>query len=195
MSTQEQKQTIRQEVLARREALSDAERAEYSMAVTTRLIAMPEYRRAKILLGYMNFGHEYASESWVRQVLADGKQLILPKANPATKRLDLYEVNECETQLAPGSWGIREPIVELCTRVLSLNTIEFILLPGVAFTRAGDRLGYGGGFYDRLLADLQHRPSLVAGAFSTQVVQQLPQEATDRKVEWLVTEKETLRCA
>lgn len=182
-------------MLSKREQIPPALRATHSVAISARLTAMPEYRRARVVLAYMNFGNEFASELWVRQVLADGKKLILPKADPVTKLLDLYEVADCERQLAPGAWGIREPIVELCTRVLSPDAIEFILLPGVAFTREGSRLGYGGGFYDRLLAGMQHRPSLVAGAFSTQVVQQLPQEATDRKVEWLVTERETLRCA
>jgi 5-formyltetrahydrofolate cyclo-ligase len=194
MTAQEQKQAIRQEILARRDELSPTLRAAHSTAITTRLIAMPEYRRARVVLGYMNFGHEFASDLWVRHVLADGKKLILPRANPLTKLLDLYEVKDCDAQLAPGSWGIREPIVELCTRVLPPNAIEFILLPGVAFTREGARLGYGGGYYDKLLAGIPHRPVLVAAAFTLQVVQVLPQEATDRKVEWLATEKETIRC-
>ena len=72
--------------------------------------------------------------------------------------------------------------------------MDFILLPGVAFTREGARLGYGGGFYDKLLAQMPHRPALVAGAFALQVVHEIPQEKTDRKVEWLVTEDETIRC-
>ena len=194
MTAQTQKRTIRQQILANRDELPPGTRAAYNATIAARLTAMPEYQRAKVVLGYMNFGSEFASELWVKQVLADGKKLILPRANPLTKHLELYQVENCETQLAPGLWGIREPIVELCAGVFSPSEVEFILLPGVAFTRDGARLGYGGGFYDRLLAGIQHRPSLVAGAFSTQVVQQLPQIATDRKVEWLVTEKETIHC-
>ncbi|MDP1634807.1 MAG: 5-formyltetrahydrofolate cyclo-ligase, partial [Gallionellaceae bacterium] len=148
MTTKGQKQTIRQQILASREQLAPAARAAHNAAIAARLSAMPEYRHAGDVLGYMNFGNEFASEPWVRQVLTDGKKLILPRANPLTKLLELYEVKDCDAQLAPGSWGIREPIVELCTRVLSPNAIEFILLPGVAFTREGARLGYGGGYYD-----------------------------------------------
>jgi 5-formyltetrahydrofolate cyclo-ligase len=195
MTAQAQKQSIRQQIIALRDELPAATRAAHNTAITARLTAMPEYQRAKVILGYMNFGSEFASELWVKQAQADGKKLILPKANPRTKLLELYQVENCETQLAPGLWEIREPIVELCTRVFSPTEVEFILLPGIAFTRDGARLGYGGGFYDRLLAGIQHRPSLVAGAFSTQVVQQLPQIATDRKVEWLVTEDETIHCS
>jgi 5-formyltetrahydrofolate cyclo-ligase len=195
MTAQAQKQTLRQQILADRDKQPAAVRSASSEAITARLTAMSEYRRATVVLGYMNFGNEFASELWVKQVLADGKKLILPKANPDTRLLDLYQVEDCEIQLAPGSWGIREPIVELCTRVLSPNAVEFILIPGVAFTRKGARLGYGGGFYDKLLASFPHRPALVAGAFALQVVQEIPQESTDRKVEWLVTEVETIHCS
>lgn len=194
MTPQAQKKSLRQRVLTERDQLTPALRSELNTAINQRLATLPEYRNARTVLCYMNIGSEFASEDFARQVLADGKILLLPRTNLQGKTLELYRVQDIHSQLAPGAWGIREPIVELCARVLSLNAIEFILLPGVAFTRTGARLGYGGGFYDRLLADLQHRPPLVAGAFSTQVVQQLPQEATDRKVEWLVTEKETIRC-
>ena len=69
-----------------------------------------------------------------------------------------------------------------------------ILLPGVAFDRTGGRLGYGGGFFDKLLAHLPRRPVLIAGAFALQVIDAVPQESTDRRVDWLVTEHETIRC-
>ncbi|MGB8076974.1 MAG: 5-formyltetrahydrofolate cyclo-ligase, partial [Gallionella sp.] len=127
-------------------------------------------------------------------------RLALPRVNRHTNRLDLYWVDDLENQLAPGLWGIREPVVERCERLIRLNEVEFALLPGVAFTREGARLGYGGGFYDKLLArrgggtDAQ-RPALAAAAFALQIVEQIPQEATDVKVEWIITEQETLHCA
>jgi 5-formyltetrahydrofolate cyclo-ligase len=71
-------------------------------------------------------------------------------------------------------------------------------LPGIAFSRDGARLGYGGGFYDKLLApaqDAMQRPVLVAAGFALQIVQQIPQEETDVKVQWLVTEQETVNCS
>jgi len=68
-------------------------------------------------------------------------------------------------------------------------------LPGVAFTRDGARLGYGGGFYDRLLAGIAQRPILIAAAFALQIVEALPQEAHDARVGWLVTEQETIDCS
>jgi len=189
------KQVLRKRIIALREQLSPDTRAVHSAAITERLLQLPEYQKAAAGLGYMNFGAEFASELWIQQVLADGKKLALPRVNRHTSQLDLYWVDDLENQLAPGLWGIREPIVERCERLDTLNEVEFALLPGVAFTRDGARLGYGGGFYDKLLARMTHQPALAAAAFALQIVEQIPQEATDVKVEWIVTEQETIACS
>ena len=195
MTDQAVKQSLRKRIIAQREQLLSDTRAAYSAAITERLLQLPEYRQATTVLGYMNFGAEFASAQWVKQVLADGKLLILPKVNHHTKQLDLYRVDDLENQLALGSWGILEPVIERCERLSSLNEVEFVLLPGVAFSRDGARLGYGGGFYDKLLAGVTHRPALVAAAFSLQIIEQIPQEATDIKVEWIITEQEAISCS
>lgn len=194
------KQVIRKSMLSRREQLPADTRAAHSAAITERLLQLPEYRQAGTVLGYMNFGSEFESSLWVERVLADGKRLALPKMNRHTNHLDLYWVEDPENQLAAGLWGIREPVVERCERLAAPDEVDFALLPGVAFTRDGARLGYGGGFYDKLLMNLNHaggtpRPVLVAAAFAMQIVERLPQEATDIKVEWIITEQETIACS
>ena len=191
------KNSIRTRVKVEREALPMAVRAAYSATIVERMLQLPEYLDAATVLGYMNFGSEFASDRFAAGVLAEGKRLALPKVNRHTNQLDLYWVEDFENQLAPGLWGIREPVVERCERLETLNEVEFALLPGVAFTRGGARLGYGGGFYDKLLAGSdagRERPVLVAAAFALQIVEQLPQEATDIKVERIVTEQETIAC-
>jgi|GEM_PF-293474 len=245
---------IRKKLLALREQLSPDVRAACSEAISARIFKLEIYRQANAVLGYMNFGAEFASELWIQQVLADGKKVALPRVNRHTNQLDLYWVDDLENQLESGLWGIREPVVERCEQLTTLNEVEFALLPGVAFSRNGARLGYGGGFYDKLLmkqlairlgeqtalhshsadettshstrlpkdgnqvagykspkngdisrwltpakslviAPVTHRPALVAAAFALQIVEQIPQEATDVKVEWIITEQETIACS
>src|SRR5574340_1424018 len=147
------KQVIRKSMLSRREQLPADIRSTYRAAIVERLLQLPEYRQAGAVLGYMNFGAEFASEPWVEQALAEGKRLALPKVNRHTNHLDLYWVEDPENQLAAGLWGIREPVVERCERLAAPDEIEFVLLPGVAFTRDGARLGYGGGYYDKLRSE------------------------------------------
>ncbi|NNM78880.1 MAG: 5-formyltetrahydrofolate cyclo-ligase [Gallionella sp.] len=195
MNKAAQKQTIRKAILAAREGWSADQRMAASLAIAARIVTMPEYQQATTVLGYMNFGSEFASALWVARVLADGKRLVLPRVNRHTNELDLYRVDDLASQLAAGSWGIAEPVVERCERLINLNEVEFALLPGVAFARNGARLGYGGGYYDKLLARINPHPVRVAAAFALQVVQNVPQETTDVEVEWLVTERETIRCS
>ena len=186
---------IRKQLLALREQLPAAMRAAHSAAIIERLLQLREYRQAGTILGYMNFGAEFASELWIQQVLAEGKRLALPRVNHHTSQLDLYRVDDPEIQLEVGLWGIREPIVERCEKLTMLNEVEFVLLPGVAFARDGARLGYGRGFYDKLLARMPVQPALVAAAFELQIVEKIPQESTDVKVEWIITEQETIACS
>jgi 5-formyltetrahydrofolate cyclo-ligase len=192
------KQSIRTHILSLREQLAADKRTAYDTAITERLLQLPEYKQADTVLGYMNFGSEFASELWVARVLADGKKLALPEVNRHTNTLDLYWVDDLENQLESGLWGIREPIVERCKRLIDINEVEFALLPGIAFSQDGARLGYGGGFYDKLLANLSRRsrcPELVAAAYGLQLAVQIPQEATDVKIKWIVTETETIDCS
>jgi len=194
------KQVLRKQIIAQREQLSPDVRAALSAKITARILQLPAYQQAQAVLGYMNFGTEFASELWIKQALAEGKKLALPRVNRHTMQLDLFWVDDLENQLAAGMWGIREPVVERCERVATVFEVEFALLPGVAFTRDGGRLGYGGGFYDKLLAQLQDAPSaqcpaLVAAAFTMQFVPELPLEATDVRVDCLVTEQEIIDCA
>ena len=188
------KSLLRKRTLALREQLPKATHDLHSRVIVDRLATMPAYRQADVVLAYMNFGAEFDSRLWVRQILADGKRLVLPKVNRHTNELDLYWVDDLESQLASGLWGILEPVPERCERLIDLNEVEFATLPGVAFARNGARLGYGGGYYDKLLARFVSRPTLVAAAFALQVVQDVPQEATDVKVDWIVTEQETIAC-
>jgi 5-formyltetrahydrofolate cyclo-ligase len=189
------KSGIRKNTLALRELLPPETHAAHSMAIAERLMRMPEYQQSSAVLGYMNFGTEFASEVWIREVLAACKKLALPRVNHHTNQLDLFWVEDLENQLATGLWKIREPIVERCERVITPNEVEFALLPGVAFSKSGARLGYGGGYYDKLLAQMSHRPTLVAAAFELQIMERIPQEATDVKVEWIITEQRAINCS
>jgi 5-formyltetrahydrofolate cyclo-ligase len=198
-SAHAEKSAIRQRILSLRGKLPAEARTAASERIAQRLLQLPQYQSATSVLAYMNYGSEVASELVVRRALADGKRVALPRVNRITDHLDLYWVQDLEHQLLPGSWGIREPVVAQCERLISPNEVEFALLPGVAFCRDGSRLGYGGGYFDKLLATpggevKNSKPTLVAAAFALQIVEALPQLPTDIKVGWIVTEQETIDC-
>lgn len=200
MSKQAMKQALRQSIIAARQKLAVAEHDAFSLAIIKSIMQLDEYRRAKTVLAYMSFGAEFATAAWVQQALQDGKQVLLPRVNSSSKQLELFQVADLQQDVASGKWDIPEPLPQRCRRVDDSERIDFILLPGVAFARDGSRLGYGGGFYDKLLeridpASGDHHPLLAAAAFSMQLVAEIPQEATDRKVDWLLTENEVIDCS
>ncbi|MBA4381423.1 MAG: 5-formyltetrahydrofolate cyclo-ligase [Sideroxydans sp.] len=191
---QARKLALRQRIIAARDNLTPSLRTRSSKDIVAQLCGLASYRTARTVLGYLNFGSELASEAWVRQALEDSKRVLLPRVNKASKHLELFEVKDLDGEVAARTYGIREPIIEKCKRFEALGELDLILMPGVAFDREGGRLGYGGGYFDKLLAQLPRRPVLIAGAFAMQVVAEIPQEGTDHKIDWLVTENETIRC-
>lgn len=181
------KSEIRKQVLARRDALGAAERKSSSERITARLLALDAYRRARCVMAYVGFGSEIDTAHFVADTLSQGKTLVLPRVERGSRALKLYAVQDPENELEAGVWGIRQPRADPCMEVPA-SRIEFVLVPGVAFTRRCERLGYGGGFYDRFIRDLAPRPALVAAAFALQVLPELPISETDQRVDCVMTE-------
>jgi len=175
-------------VLARRDALGDADRRSLSVSITARLLALDAYRKAGCVMAYMGFGGEFETAGFIADVLARGKKLVLPRVERGGRALGLYAVRDPGEQLEAGVWGIRQPRAGVCPAVSSAE-IGFVLVPGVAFTARCERLGYGGGYYDGFIRGLgAQRPALVAAAFSLQILPALPVSERDQSVDCVVTE-------
>ncbi len=180
------KADLRRTVLARRETAGADLRARASHIITQKLLALPAYHDARCVAAYASFGSELDTSGFLARALADGKQLLLPRINRVEHALELRQVADLEADLVAGVWGIREP-TESCP-LLPPEQTEFMLVPGVAFAVTGARLGYGGGFYDRLLARLDPRAARIAGAFQLQLVDELPEGPRDQRVQQVITE-------
>jgi len=183
----EVKAAMRRTVLGRRDAMDAGGRAALSRAIALDIVALGAYRRSRIVMAYVSFGSEFQTGDVIRHALEAGKTLVLPRINRATRALEMYEVREPARDLEPGGWGISEPRSDRCPRV-ELDIVDIVLVPGLAFDARGRRLGYGGGYYDRLLGGLTARPSLVAGAFEAQMVGAVPIGAHDVLMDIVVTE-------
>lgn len=185
------KAELRKATIARRDALAPDVRAAACKRIAERLRALPAVQAAATVLSYSAFGNEVDTAPFNRFVLSAGKVLLLPRVDRAERRLRLYRVTSLELDLVAGTWGIREPDPQRCPEV-GIDAADCVLVPGVAFDRSGGRLGYGGGFYDRLLPGASSDVPLVAAAFSVQIVPAVPVEGFDRRVSLLVTELETI---
>ena len=185
---QEVKAFLRKTVLGRRDAMDAGIRTALSRAIVRDLFDLAAYRRSGTVMAYVGFGSELQTDEFVFHTLEQGKTLLLPRVNGRKRGLDIYEVRDPVRDLEVGTWGIREPRPDRCARV-DPDIIDFVLVPGLAFDARGGRLGYGGGFYDRLLASiLSTRTWLVAGAFESQRVERLPLDEHDVPMDVVVTE-------
>ncbi|UCH49783.1 MAG: 5-formyltetrahydrofolate cyclo-ligase [Betaproteobacteria bacterium] len=181
------KKATRRRVLALRDALTSEERNSKSTAINERLLALPAFADAETVAAYASFATEFDTGPFLKQVLARNKRLVLPRVDRDSKRIQFHFVCNLDGALVPGPWGIREPDPTQCG-VADTGEIDFMLVPGVAFTPGCARLGYGGGFYDAAIEETRTDCAKIAAAFAVQIVKDLPLEAHDQKVDLVITE-------
>lgn len=165
---------------AMRQARMQADPKEAELCV--RLLAeLPEFQRAERIFCYASYGTELPTSP----IAALGKPMAYPKVLDR-EHMAFYLTDA----LAPGFRGIPEP--QGGEEVIP-TARDLMLLPGLAFSLAGDRLGYGGGYYDRYLAALPQKPLLCGLCYDLQVVDALPREPHDIRLDLLVTPHEICR--
>jgi len=176
------KKEIRKKVLAARDSLLPGQRTAKSREIEERLFSLAEFKSATIVLFFASFRSEVDTGSMIRRALTFGKRVALPKVKGT--ELALYEIANWDNDVSPGAWGIPEPHED---RPIGLDEIALIMVPGAAFDEQGNRLGYGAGFYDKLLSAFTK--TTVALAFEAQIVPLVPAELHDVPVKKIVTEK------
>ena len=140
------KSELRKQVLHEMRALSQEQKQAIDQALTERLLHHPFYQEAKVIASYLSFPHEFQTQELIEQALKDGKKVLIPKTYPKG-RMDFVVYDP--QQLVKTSFGLLEPQGDL--EVVDASQIDLIHVPGLAFTREGYRIGYGGGYYDRYL--------------------------------------------
>jgi 5,10-methenyltetrahydrofolate synthetase len=186
------KSAMRRVLLAKRDALFSGGSAEFAADMTGRVRALTEYRRARVVLATLSFGTEWDTRPFAEGVLADGKTLVLPRVVREPRGLELYAVRDLGADLVPGVWGIEEPDPGRCRRV-ALSEVDFALVPALSCDPEGVRLGYGAGYFDRLLAGAGTRTFRLVALPEALVGKRLPREPHDVPVDALLTEKQFLK--
>jgi 5-formyltetrahydrofolate cyclo-ligase len=182
------KASLRAEMRRLRQELAPADREARSRRIAERLWALEACVRARRALFYVASGGEVETLPVLRRWIEEGRKPILPRVEAET--LTPVEVDDLG-DLAPGYRTLPEPGPGR-GRVIPWEMIKVVLVPGLAFDLAGNRLGRGGGHYDRALARLGPQARTIGLAFDFQVVEHLPVEARDIPVDLVVTETQTI---
>jgi 5-formyltetrahydrofolate cyclo-ligase len=186
------KQALRARCIGARDALDPWLRAAHDAAITARLLDNAGYRAASAVALYAGFGSEYDTSALIAAALAGGKRVALPRVERAARALVFHWITSPEADTVAGVWGIREPRASL--PAAAPRDFDWMLVPGAAFDASGARIGYGAGYYDRCLPELAARCPRTAACYELQIVECVPVEAHDMRVDELVTEARRIDC-
>lgn len=170
------KQQLRRSIREQKRAMTQMQIREKSEQLARLFLETEEYRRAKSIYGYLSYNQEVRTLAILQQALRDGKRVAVPKCYGEEMRFiwldDLSAV-------AKNAMGIPEPMAD---GPVAQDETALVLMPGVAFDQAGNRIGYGGGYYDKFLAREGNHPTL-ALCYAFQMVEHLEAEEFDIPVD------------
>ena len=190
---QDEKSRIRDEMSRKRDAMKEAEAESKSAAIMKNLVKLTEYKKAKAVMFYAAKGNEVQTMELIEAALKEGKIVLLPITNIEKKEIEAAVIEDYDRDLKKGTFGIMEPdpFKKRVNRKDEKN-IDVVIVPGVAFDIDGHRLGYGHGFYDKLLHRLD-RTVKIGLAYDFQIVGKLPRESHDHPMDIIVTESRVIR--
>ncbi|HET6400940.1 MAG TPA: 5-formyltetrahydrofolate cyclo-ligase [Candidatus Kapabacteria bacterium] len=192
---QEARRELRAHAMTAREELSPEFRHQSSVEIIERLKHYLTGKKCQVLHCYISFRSEVETREFIEAAIHDGTRMIVPVVDQSgaeeterTDRLTHTEIREL-TGLAKGRFGLEEPIER---EPSSLESLDAVIVPIVAFDRRGTRLGYGKGFYDVFLRELPRSVERIGLAFSAQEVKHIPALPHDEPLDTIITEREII---
>jgi 5-formyltetrahydrofolate cyclo-ligase len=175
------KTVLRARMRELRRAIEPSDRARRSTRLWDHVLALPEYGTAGVVMAFCSLPAEPDTAALLERCRTDGKRVVVPRVEGR----DLVPVPiGPDTPVVVSSFGVREPVGP----GVDPRTIDLVVTPGLAFTADGWRLGYGAGFYDRFLDRLRPDAVTVGVGFAEQVVDEVPHDEHDRRVDLVVTD-------
>jgi 5-formyltetrahydrofolate cyclo-ligase len=170
------KVTLRKKIREQKRAMTEAQIVSASQRLAELFLNSEFYRDATTIYGYLPYNQEVRTTPMLEQALKDGKRVAVPKVyGDEMKFIYLSDLSQVEKGFA----GIPEPVAD---GDVAADPTALVLMPGLAFTEKGHRMGYGGGFYDKFLSQEPNHPTL-ALCYAFQMVDELPVEEYDVPVD------------
>jgi len=182
------KSEIRKMILNIRNNLTKKQVLEKSNSIINKLIAREEYKKSQTVFIYMDFKNEVMTSKLIKTMLDEGKKVVIPYTDTVNTVIIPVELHDMENDLKISPFGYMEPKLE---NIIPVNTKEFdlIIVPGVVFDKNLNRIGFGKGYYDRILINKRSDVKAVAVAYEFQVLYEIPSEEHDVKMDMIITEE------
>lgn len=183
----DEKNLIRKQMKQLRADMTRTERFEKSMQIFEKLITVPEFKRADRIYTYVSMDNEIDTIMLIDYSLSIEKRVFVPRVSG--KDMEFYEISDI-SELSPGYMGIYEP--DINGKEPDYSRTGFMCMPGLAFDRSYNRIGYGGGFYDRYLS-VENKLYKAALAYEAQLLESIPAQDGDARPDMIVTEESIYR--
>lgn len=184
------KSEFRSKILKERDKLTKDEIRLKSKTIFDKVTSMKDYQDAEYIMAFLSFSTEVDTHGFIQESLDLGKKVLIPITFPEKNEIKVSEIRSFE-ELELGYYNILTH-KEAHLRFTDPSLIDFILMPGVVFDQEGYRVGYGGGYYDRFLANIDKKVLKLAVAFDLQIVDRVPRDSYDIPVDIIVSEKRVL---
>lgn len=164
----DERKRIRKTMMHAVATMPEAQRDAESLLILNQVLALDEFKNARKIFITLSLPSEVKTDPIVRAAIDAGKEVFIPLCVPADKSMKLARLTDLEADVVPGLLGIREPRPEKVVEIDPLS-IDFFIIPGVAFDQSAARLGHGAGYFDRFLVPIKGKRPVTALAFSTQM--------------------------
>ena len=164
-----------------------------SQVAIERVRKLPEFSEAKRISSYIAKGGEVRTEILIREMLSEWKNVLVPFIEEGSNNLRFSELRDFDEDLKVGRFGILEPRRE-SRRITQGLDVDIVIVPGIAWTPDGFRIGYGKGYYDKYLAALNRNILTIGLSYEFQLVPEIPVGNYDIAVQIITTEKRVIKC-
>lgn len=184
----ETKGEIRKKILSIRNDMTNQSVLEKSRIIINKLKLRKEYKESQTVFIYMDFKNEVKTLYLIKEMINEKKRVIIPYTDVQNTVIIPVELKDVDKDLKLSSFGYLEPKEE---KIVPVEASEFdlIVVPGVAFDKKLNRIGFGKGYYDRILAKKRNGVKAVAIAYEYQVLDEIEREEHDIKMDMIITEK------
>lgn len=186
------KQSLRKLLLNKRKLLPEQAIIEKSNEIAKKLIKFDKYQQSEKIMLYISTKSEVQTMGIINYSLNANKNTFIPFINKEKHDIIPSLMKDYQTEIAPGSLGIYQPKKEFI-RLFPAKILDLVIVPGIAFTEQGHRLGRGGGYYDRFLKKLSKSSYIIALAFEIQIINEIPLEKNDVPVDCIITEERIIQ--
>ena len=184
------KKYIRKEILSIRNNMNQQEKQKSDTLIKESFLESDYYKNSKNIFIYISYSSEIDTKDIINTALNEGKSVFVPRTVFQTKVMDAVRIKSLDN-LKKDKYGILEPSED--EPYLNPDDLDLIVVPGVAFDREGGRTGYGAGYYDRYFKKLNKKISKVALAYDFQIINNVPMNNEDVRVDCIITEKEIIK--